>query len=172
VRKSISLFLCFSLLSCLSLNLFSQSAENELDQVKLAQQFVGTWETSTGEDSIQQITIIPFGAGGHHAKVVFKSDGKVYAEGVSVIGFSPDRKTLGITVVWPNGLMIHDMGGFVTEKKLVVERFMHGSPTHAVAKFEYEFTSPTSYSAVIFRRGQNNTWEPQWENKATFTKID
>jgi len=172
MRKSISLLVCFSLLSCLSLNLYSQSAGEELDQVKLAQQFIGTWETSIGKDSVQQLITTPSGGGGLLGKIVYKSGGKVYAEGVYVTGYSPDRKTIIETIVWPNGLVAQDIGRFVTEKKFVVERFRPDSPNHAVAIFEYEFTSPNSLSAVWYGRGQNITWEPLGESRTTYTKID
>lgn len=41
MRKSISILFCLSLISCLSLNLYSQTAENELDQAELLKQFIG-----------------------------------------------------------------------------------------------------------------------------------
>jgi hypothetical protein len=171
MRKSINIFLCLMLVLGFSFNLSAQD-EEELDQVKLAQQLIGTWEYPLNGDSVQQITIAPSGGGGQFGKIEYKSGGKVYAEGVSVVGFSPDRKTIELTAVWPDGEMTHDIGRFVTEKKMVVERFQHGFPTHAVAIFEYEFTSPNSFSFVWYGRGQNITWEPLWENKGTYTKID
>ena len=41
MRKSISILFCLSLISWLSLNLYSQTAENELDQAELLKQFIG-----------------------------------------------------------------------------------------------------------------------------------
>ena len=170
MKKSICLLLSISLLSCLALNLYSQSDEEELDQVKLTKQFLGTWETQVGEDSVQQFVCTQAGEG-MLFKIVYKSKGKVYAEGAGVAGFSPDRKTLEFTAVWPNGVATHDIGRFVTNNKLVMERFLLDSPTHAVALFEYDI-SPTSYSGVGYGRGQNITWEPLSEYKVTFNKID
>lgn len=171
MKNSISLFLCFSLLSCFSLNLYSQSAENELDQVKLVKQWIGTWELIVGEDSVQQVTCTPSGEG-ILGQAEWKSDGKVYAEAVFVMGFSPDRKTIEITAVWNNGVTTHDIGRFVTEKKMVLERFRLDSPTHAIGLIEYEFPSPNSSTFLWYGRGMNITWEPLWEVKQTATKID
>ena len=170
MRKSISLLLCFSLLSCLSLNLYSQSAENELDQVKLSKQVIGTWEVSIGEDSIVQMTCTPFGEG-IRCQLEYKSDGKVYRESATVLGFSADRKTIVYTLVGDDGTTTHDIGRFVTEKKWVNERFLSDSPTHANALAVHEFPSPTTFKFSMYGRGKNITWEPQWESTLTYTKI-
>ncbi|MGW8317170.1 MAG: hypothetical protein ACWGNV_16355 [Bacteroidales bacterium] len=169
MRKSISIIVCFSLLSFLSLNLNAQATEEELDQVKLTKQFIGTWETEIGKDSVQQFVCTPAGEG-MLFKIVYKSDGKVYAEGAGLAGFSPDRKTIEFTAVWPNGVMTHDIGRFVSENKMVMERFMVGSPAHAVAVLEYNI-SPDSYSGTWYGRGQNITWDPLWENTFNYTKV-
>ncbi|MCK5103169.1 MAG: hypothetical protein KAR17_10145 [Cyclobacteriaceae bacterium] len=170
MKNTISLLLCFSLLTCLSLNLYSQSAENELDQVKLTKQIIGTWETRVGEDSIIQMTCTPFGEG-IRCQFEWKSDGKVYSEASSVIGFSADRKTIVYTYVRGDGTTTHDIGRFVTEKKWVTERFLSDSPTHAHALAEHEFPSPTTFKFSMCGRGTNITWEPQWESTITYTKI-
>jgi hypothetical protein len=170
MRKSISILLCFSLLSCLSLKLYSQSDEEELDQVKLTKQIIGTWETRVGEDSIIQLKCTPFGEG-IRCQFEWKSDGKVYREDAMVLGFSADRKTIVNTIVQGNGTTTHDIGRFVTEKKWVTERFLSDSPTHAHALTEVEFPSPTTFKYSWYGRGTNITWEPQWEGTLTYTKI-
>ena len=170
MKNSISILLCFSLLTCLSLNLYSQSAENELDQVKLTKQLIGTWETRVGEDSIIQLTCTPFGEG-IRGQFEWKSDGKVYRESAMVIGFSADRKTIVFTIVGDDGATTHDIGRFVAEKKWVTERFFSDSPLHAHALVEMEFPTPTTLKYSWCGRGTNITWEPQWESTLTYTKI-
>ena len=169
MKKSINLLLCISLLSYFSINLHSQTSTEELDQVKLVKQIIGTWEVCIGEDSIVQMTCTPIGEG-ILCQFEWKSSGKVYDEGVTLVGFSADRKTIVFTLVRGDGTTTHDIGRFVTEKKMVVERFLLDSPTHAIGLIEYDI-SPNSYTFVWYGRGQNITWEPLWENKGKYTKI-
>ena len=172
MKRFISIFTGIMLVFGLSLNLYAQSAEEELDQVKLAKQFIGTWEMEVGEDSISQFICTSTGAG-LLFKGVNKSDGKIYSESAGVLGFSPDSKTLEITVVWPNRMVTHDIGRFVTKNKLVVERFLLDLSNHSVAIYEYDFSSPNSYTYIGRGRDQNISWEPPvWESKGTFTKVD
>jgi len=170
MRKSINICLCLALAFSLSLNISAQSTEKELDQVKLTKQIIGTWETRVGEDSIIQLTCTPFGEG-IRCQLEYKSDGKVYEEAASVIGFSADRKTIVYTLVRDDGTTTHDIGRFVTEKKWVNERFLSDSPTHAHALAVHEFPSPTTFKFSMYGRGKNITWEPQWESTFTYTKI-
>jgi hypothetical protein len=170
MRKSINIILFLSLMIGFSVTLSAQSTEEELDQVKLTKQIIGTWETRVGEDSIIQLTCTPFGEG-IRCQLEWKSNGKAYDEAASVIGFSADRKTIVYTLVDGDGTTTHDIGRFVTEKKWVTERFLSDSPTHAHALTEVEFPSPTTFKYSWYGRGTNITWEPQWEGTLTYTKI-
>ena len=170
MKKSINLLLCISLLSCFSINLHSQTSTEELDQVKLVKQIIGTWEVSIGEDSIVQMTCTPIGDG-ILCQFEWKSDGKVYDEDVTVVGFSADRKTIVYTLVRGDGTTTHDIGRFVTEKKWVSERFPSDSPTHAHFLTVHEFPSPTMFKYSWYGRGTNITWEPLWEGSLTYSKI-
>jgi hypothetical protein len=172
MRKSISLLVCLSLLSCLSLKLYAQSAEKELDQEKLIKQLIGTWEAKVGGDTTILLTVTPSFGKGLNQKLEWKADGKVYFNGISVIGFSDDFNTIFMTIVWAGGDMTIDIGRFVSDKKLVMERFRQSSPMHAVALEEYDFSSPNFFAFSHYQRGQNLTWEPLWEYKPKFTKID
>jgi hypothetical protein len=172
MKRSLSLLLCFTLLSFLSLNLFSQSAQDELDQVKLAQQLLGTWEAKTGVDTIILWTVTPAYGKGLTQKLEWKAGGKVYSEAISVIGFSDDSRTIFMTWVWGGGDMTIDVGRFVSEKKLVMERIRQSSPMHAVALEEMDFSTPNMCMYTHSQRGQNITWEPFFKFSPQFTKID
>jgi len=152
------------------LNLSAQSNEEELDQVKLVKQLIGTWETKVGEDSIIQLTCTPLGEG-IKCQLDYKSDGKVYSEAATLLGFSADRKTIVYTLVSDDGITTYDIGRFVTAKKWVSERFLSDSPTHAIAIAFHEFPSPTTFKFSMIGRGMNITWEPQWESTLTYIKI-
>lgn len=172
MRKLISIMVCFTLLACLSPKLGAQSAEVELDQVKLINQLIGTWEAKVGGDTIILLTVTPSYGKGLMQKLEWKADDRAFYEAISVIGFSDDFKTIFMTIVWDGGDMTIDIGSFVSEKKLVMERFRQSSPMHAVALEEYDFSSPNLFEFSHYQRGQNITWEPLWEFNPKFTKIN
>ncbi len=171
MRKSISLLLCLSLLSCLSLNLYSQSAENELDQIKLAKQFIGTWESNIGKDSVIHFICVPSGEG-LFWRLDWKSNGETFATASSVLGFNPDNKTLILSSVWQEGNTAQDIGRYVTETKLVMERFLPDQPNHATALTEVDFSQSNTFTWFMKGRGKNITWEPLRTYKWIFTKVD
>jgi hypothetical protein len=116
------------------------------------------------------MTCNPFGEG-IRCQFEWKSDGKVFREAYSVIGFNADRMTLVYTFVYDDGTTTHDIGRFVTEKKWLSERFFSDSPTHAHFLTVHEFPSPTTFKYSYYGRGTNITWEPQSEGSLTYTKI-
>ena len=67
MKKPISILLSFVLLSCLFTNLYSQSAEVELDQLELMKQFIGKWAAEAGKDSTWLWEITPSNKGYVHA---------------------------------------------------------------------------------------------------------
>ena len=176
MRKSISFLLCFFLLSGLSLNLYSQSEEDKLDQVKLAQQLIGTWEqkfkNKKGEDVVTLWTVSPTVGKGLMQKLETTRNGELTGESISVIGFSDDLKSIYMTWVWSGkGDMTIDIGRFVSEKKLVMERIRQSSPMHAVALIEIDLSTPDEVLFTYKGRGQKITWEQKDGMKRTFTKI-
>ena len=170
MKNSISLLLCVSLLTCLSLNLYSQSAENEFDQVKLTKQFLGTWKSEIGKDSIVLAEIVTSG-NGIYSHLEWKAKGITYATAISVIGISDQNESVVIYSLWNGGDLSEDIGKFVSPKKLMMERYLPGQPNHAVALSEIEFPTPDIYTWKLMWRGMETTWEPAWTVNWKFTKV-
>ncbi len=171
MKKTILLLLWFSLLSCLSISLSAQSPENELDQVELAKQWVGTWETSIDKDSVIRFVCTPFGSG-LYFHMEWKADGKTYFAAHSVLGFSRNRETLIMSHVWQGGNSAQEIGRFVTDKKLMMERFLPDQPNHAVALSELDFSQPNVITWEMLGRGSYVTWEPTDTYKWTFSRVN
>ena len=162
----LSLLIVISFSVCVS----AQSDADELDQVKLLKQWEGTWESIIGEDSIIIFKVIPMG-NGFVMTGEWKARGKKYYSSAGIIGFINENRTVVLQALWPNGVMATEYGRFVSETKMVAERFLDGQPYHAVLISETEFLDPDTVSMVYYMRGQNISWEPQAEARWTFTRV-
>ena len=154
-----------------SLFVSSQSVQKDLDQVKLAQQFLGTWVGELGEDSVLHMKGVQLGDGLYfHGE--WKTAGETYYAFHSVIGFTRDKETIVHSVIWSDGSTVQEIGRFVAENKLVMERFRPEMPNHAVGLVEYDFSQPNKMIWRMLRRGAAVTWDPLSKFEATYTKVD
>ena len=171
MKRFISIFTGIMLVFGLSLNLYAQSAEEELDQVKLAKQWIGTWETSIGVDSVIRFVCTPFGAG-LYLHMEWKANGTAYYAAHSVLGFDSNGETIIMTHVWQGGNTAQEIGRFVTEKKLMMERFWPDQLNHAVALSELDFSQPNVIVWTMLVRDSQITWKPVDTHKWTWSKVN
>ncbi|MCK5704957.1 MAG: hypothetical protein KAI29_27585 [Cyclobacteriaceae bacterium] len=171
MKKSINICLCLALAFSLSVNISAQSTEKELDQVKLVKQFLGTWVGELGEDSVLHRKGVQLGEG-LFFQGEWKTAGKTYFAFHSVIGFTRDKETIVHSVIWSNGNTVQEIGRFVAENKLVMERFRPEMPNHAVGLVEYDFSQPNKMIWRMLRRGEAVTWDPLSKFEITYTKVD
>ena len=153
------------------LNLSAQSSEDELDQVELLKQFIGTWETEIGVDSIIRFVCTPFGAG-LYLHMEWKANGTAYYAAHSVLGFDSNRETIIMSHVWQGGNTAQEIGQFVTEKKLMMERFGPDQPNHAVALSELDFSQPNVIVWTMLVRDSQITWNPVDTYKWIWSKVN
>ena len=170
MRKSISLLLCLSLLSCLSLKLYSQSSDEKLNQAELLKQFLGTWEAEIGKDSVAVLQCTPLN-NGFLVVQEDKANGTTYATYQGVFGLSDDKEMIIAAAITPNGMMIIDFGRFVEKDKYVIDRYL-GNTTHVANHLEWEFSTPESFIVRSKWRGNGMTWPEEWSNWFTFNKIN
>ena len=168
--RQINLVLCFSLLSCLSLNLFAQPAEKELDQAELLKQFIGTWEADNGKDSVVVLNCTPFN-NGLFCFQEDKANGKTYLSYKVVFGLSDDKEMIIAAAPVPNGTMLIDFGKFVEKDKYVADRYL-GNKTHVASQMEWEFLTPESFIVRAKWRGNGMSWPEDWNDWFTFNKIE
>jgi hypothetical protein len=169
MKKTIFSFFALPFIAlCFCMTLHAQSPENDLDQVELMKQFLGTWEIDFGNDSTQRVEIIPSGKG-QYALVEWQSKGKTYATGRCVTGLTPNKESLVMYCLWPNALTI-DMGKFISETELIVERYLPDG-AHPIAISKIEFPTPDTYVWDLHNRGREITWNPQGTVKWTFKKV-
>ena len=169
MKKSISIILLFTLSFGLSQNLLCQSSVEELDQLELMKQFIGTWELSVSQDSIIVATITPFGDG-LSFKQENKADGRTYSSYLGLWGISSDKKTIESVGLDESGNIMYSVGKFVSPKKFVNED-NYGNP-YAVRISEFEFESPASLIYRIKGRGADLSWDCDWRYTFTLNKVD
>ena len=121
MKKFNGLFISGLIAVCFSLGLIAQSSQQNFDQVELMKQFVGTWKTELGVDTIMLWEVIPSGKG-YLNNAYWQAKGKTYSTVNGIIGFTwkgklPDQR-VNISYLWPNGYISFDEGNFVSEKKL------------------------------------------------------
>jgi len=170
MKKSMTIFLCLSLVFSVSLTISAQSTEEELDQVKLTKQLIGTWEAEVAEDTIVILKFVPYGDALEITQQS-KAQGKTFYSARGFFGFSQDKKTIIVAAVGEDGLLKFDYGKFVSVKKYLTERYLDNQK-HPVIIQEFEFQSPESFTARAKWRGEQMTWDVEWGDAGIFNKVD
>jgi hypothetical protein len=151
-----------------SFNLSAQN-EEELDQVELLKQFIGTWEAEIGMDSVTVIVFTPLNNGLHFVQEN-KANGETYVTLKGVLGFSDDKQMIYGVATIPDGTLLFDYGRFETKTKYKVDRCF-GNTSHAASMVEWEFLTPESFVGRGKWRGDGMTWTPEWNEWNTFKKV-
>jgi len=166
MSKSVSLLLCFLLLSFFSPKLFSQSPDQEINQAEMILKFNGTWEAVT-ENSKWHLECVPFGGGNTFSSKLINSNGETIYELRGFIGLSQDGQTVVSHWINSNGQITSWYGRFVSESKLIRDGYTDHSGIPLV-KQEIDFL-PESWTLRQSRRNADLTWT-EWEAD-TFKKI-
>lgn len=169
MKRLISIFLGLILMLGLSLNLSAQSTGEELDQVELLKQFIGTWEADIGKDSVSVVVFTPLN-NGLLFEQQFKANGETYLSLKGVYGFSDDKQMIYDFFLNSNGTFVMDKGRFDTKTKLKVDRY-YGNTSHAAQMIEWELLTPESVVGRGKWRGNGMTWPPEWNEWSTFKKV-
>ena len=163
-------FLCLALIFSLSLNLSAQSTEEELDQVELLKQFIGTWKADVAEDTVLILKFVPIGGGLGYTREAMAKD-VIFHTYPGIYGFSLDKKTVRFAGVDGEGIMRVDYGRFVTDKKYVAEMY-EDNIMHPVFIEECVFISSESFTTQYKWRGEKMTWDVEWSPTQTFNRIE
>ena len=169
MKKTLKIILSLVLFFSFSLCASSQSSQKNLDQVKLAKQFLGSWITEIGKDSIIYMEAVPSGKG-LYCRLEWKSNGKTYATASIILGFTEHYESVVMYDIWQAGIVGKDIGKFVSPKKLVMERFK-SEQTQSTDILEVEFPTPDTYTWRMLWKGMDETWEPFETYKWTFTRV-
>ena len=172
--KKISRFFITGLIAIwFSLGVTAQSSQQDLNQVELMKQLIGTWKTETGVDTTALWEVIPSDKG-YLTNIYWQSKGVTYATTKGIIGFTsknnlPDQ-IVNLVALWPNGFISYDMGKFDSDKKISFERF-NAAHTHIPALWEMNFQTKDKITEIYKFRGNKDTWDDAKVTEYTFTRV-
>ena len=147
MKKSISICLCLLLAFSLSLNLSAQSTEKELDQVELTKQYIGKWAAEVGKDSTWLWEITPSNKGYVHA-FYLKVKGKTVVTQPGIIGFADEYRKTNLLILYQDGFISRDIGGFVSDNKYIAERFYPQDNKAVLGTWESTLLTPDKFKAI------------------------
>jgi hypothetical protein len=170
MKKTIFSILTLSFIAlCFSMNLHAQSSEQDLDQVELMKQFIGTWICELGEDTTQIWEAIPLEKG-YEINITWQAKGETYQTGKGIMGFAEGFRTITMYHLWPSGWISPDMGRFVSDKKLTTERFI-ANHKHVLASNELNFVTPDKIKVISKWRGMKETWDDAEVTEWIYTRV-
>jgi hypothetical protein len=156
-----------------SLGVTAQSSQQDLNQVELMKQFIGTWKTETGVDTTALWEVIPSDKG-YLTNIYWQSKGVTYSTGKGIIGFTGKNKLpnqiVNFVFLWPNGFISYDMGKFDSDKKISFERF-NADHSHIPALWEMNFQTKDKITEIYKFRGSKDTWDDAKVTEYTFTRV-
>jgi len=139
----------------------AQPTLQNLNQIELHKQFIGTWKCDVAKDTIIFYEIKPYGTG-LEAFMKYVTNGNVYYEQKRLCGYDKnfDKYIYAYLDKEGNfGLIAH---WFLSKNKLEGVEFSDiSNPEKASWKFEVEFKSPNMYTTVYFDNNKpvgTTTW--------------
>jgi hypothetical protein len=154
---------------CFCVTLHAQSSENDLDQAELMKQFIGKWTSERGEDTTLIWEAIPINKG-YEVNVFWQAKGETYLTTKGILGFARNKKLLNWYHLWPGGAVARDVGKFVSDNKLIMERHAI-EPKHVMCKFETKFINSDKYVMTWKCRGMKDTWDGVEPVEYVWTRV-
>jgi hypothetical protein len=125
----------------------AQTSVNQLDQVALMKQMIGTWQNEFASDTSIIWEIKAYGNGLEmHYK--FTTKGKTYREVKQLVGFDTNFENFVTYTLFPSGLYILFSGRFISDKKSYVEVKDKMNPEKVLSRGEYEFKTTDMFTVT------------------------
>lgn len=155
--------LCLTFVISLSLLLIStgmqgQMTLTQLDQLKLGQQFMGTWQNVLNKDTIEVTESQQYGYT-FVENVYLVINGKRSFNYINNFCLSPKEGKYKGFVTWSNGSSITWIGIFVTEKKFVVNFVQNFNPETNLGRMELNYETPTTLTLTQYNSDGIKTFE-------------
>ena len=125
-----------------------QTVTSNLDQLKLMEQFLGTWEMPAGGDTVI-VEIQKFGKAFVENDFSVKNGKKDWGS-IWTYGFSPAEGKFKIFAVQATGDYLTVIASFTTEKKWVQEIVQNFNPEKVLQRGEFVFDTPTTATATSY----------------------
>jgi hypothetical protein len=125
-----------------------QTVTSNLDQLKLMEQFLGTWQLPTSSDTVI-VEIQKYGKAFVENDYSVKNGKKNWGS-IWTYGFSTNEGKFKIFAVMSTGDYLTIIASFTTEKKWVQEIVQDFNPEKVLMRGEFVFDTPTTATATSF----------------------
>ena len=144
--------------------------QQDLDQLELMKQFIGTWSAKSGVDTIVFWEIIPSNKG-YIENYYWQTKGETYQTANGIIGFTWQYKKVLMYSLYPSGYSFLDIGEFMSDKKLIMERF-NANHTKIIGIKDINFLNSDKFDLIYkWGRGEPETWDDINVSEYTFSRI-
>ena len=139
----------------------AQTVTTNLDQIKLGQVWVGTWQHEKNKDTLEVVEIQRYGNAflSDHSIVI---NGKKSLQFTESYGISSEEGTYKGFVLLVSGDYITWLGSFTTENKFCADIVQNFNPATVEAKWEFEFETPINYTATLFSKDGEKIGAWKW----------
>ena len=125
------------------------------------------------EPSILDTTLVweitPFG-NGYETIATWTAKGKPYYNAKGISGYTGKNRLVNMYMLYDNGMISRDLGEFVSEKNLVMER-SNAKHTNSYFKWEMNFLSPDKIIAKARSKGKSDTWDDAVDTEFTYNRV-
>ena len=139
----------------------AQTAKSNLDQVKLMSQWLGTWETNIGIDTVEVWECKQYGKSflGTVSHVIKGKKAPLYISNICIDSKEGNIKGFSLTVSGDYSTMI---GLWTTEKILSLNAVQNFKPETVYEKYELFYETAAKMTATIFSTDGTKTWEAKF----------
>ena len=136
----------------------AQTTQTKLDQVELMKQFVGTWQMTVSEDTIQIFEVQQYEKAFISISYLLINGTKVFSSVLNLGFSSKDNRFRGFTL-WSSGGYMTSISSFTSENKWVGDWVRNFNPEAVTEKFEIVFDTPSSMTISELTPGGIKTKE-------------
>ena len=117
-----------------------------VDQLKLMKQYIGTWQASIGKDSVEVWDFKLYGSQAFVVEVTHTFKGKKTPVSINSISYNPESgKFFGFTLL-TNGSYGTWIGSFISETKFNGDMVQNFNPQPVYGRFEDTFKNPIEWT--------------------------
>jgi hypothetical protein len=139
----------------------AQTTPTKLDQLKLIQDWVGTWQRVIGNDSILALEFQQYGKG-FFQDLSLLTNGKKSIQGIACYSFSAKEDKFKVFSLTADGNYSTYIVFFTTEKKWVQNLVQDFNPEKTLLKGEGELVTPNIYTSTWFDSNGVKIAEGKW----------
>ena len=153
--------LMFAFLLTSTTGIHAQTAKSNLDQAKLMQQMLGTWEATVGKDTVEVWETKQYGKS-FITKVSRKIKGEKSPYYISNDCFDSKDGNIKGFLLMASGDYNTWIGSWTSEKKLSAGMVQNFKPETVSEKYEFVYETPAKMTFTVFNIDGKKTWETKY----------